>query len=85
MPPRDRCDRIGFVMQNPESQFCTFTVEEELAFGMENLGVAPEAMKGKIDEALAFVGMSGYEKTDLNNLSGGRSRKSPLLPSCDRA
>ena len=72
VPPRDRCDRIGFVMQNPESQFCTFTVEEELAFGMENLGVAPEAMKGKIEEALAFVGMSGYEKTDLNNLSGGQ-------------
>ena len=75
VPPRDRCDRIGFVMQNPESQFCTFTVEEELAFGMENLGVAPEAMKGKIEEALAFVGMSGYEKTDLNNLSGGQKQK----------
>ena len=75
VPPRDRCDRIGFVMQNPESQFCTFTVEEELAFGMENLGVAPEVMKGRIEEALAFVGMSGYEKTDLNNLSGGQKQK----------
>ena len=79
VPPRDRCDRIGFVMQNPESQFCTFTVEEELAFGMENLGVAPEVMKGRIEEALAFVGMSGYEKTDLNNLSGGQKQKDAII------
>ena len=33
VPPRERCGSMGFVMQNPESQFCTFTVEEELAFG----------------------------------------------------
>ena len=75
LPPRDRCDRISFVMQNPESQFCTFTVEEELAFGMENLGVRPELMGEKIQKALAFVGMSGFEKTDLNNLSGGQKQK----------
>lgn len=73
--PRERCDRIGFVMQNPESQFCTFTVEEELAFGMENLGFDPSVMGERIQKALAFVGMEGYEKMDLNNLSGGQKQK----------
>lgn len=73
--PRDRCDRIGFVMQNPESQFCTFTVEEELAFGMENLGLSPETMKERIHNVLEYVGMQGYETRDLNQLSGGQKQK----------
>lgn len=73
--PRNRCDQIGFVMQNPESQFCTFTVEEELAFGMENLGLSVEEMQIRIQEALKFVGMQGYEEMDLNNLSGGQKQK----------
>lgn len=73
--PRYRCEDIGFVMQNPESQFCTFTVEEELAFGMENLGIEPKEMGRRIRQVLSFVGMEGYEKTDLNNLSGGQKQK----------
>ena len=73
--PRYRCEDIGFVMQNPESQFCTFTVEEELAFGMENLGLSPEEMKRRIKEVLAFVGMQGYEERDLERLSGGQKQK----------
>lgn len=73
--PRYRCEDIGFVMQNPESQFCTFTVEEELAFGMENLGILPEEMKNRIRNILSFIGMEGYEKRDLSNLSGGQKQK----------
>ena len=73
--PRYRCDEIGFVMQNPESQFCTFTVEEELAFGMENLGLPVEEMDRRIKEVLEFIGMQGYEERDLNNLSGGQKQK----------
>lgn len=73
--PRNRCDRIGFVMQNPESQFCTFTVEEELAFGMENLEVPKKVMSQRIKEILEYIGLSGYEKRDLNNLSGGQKQK----------
>lgn len=73
--PRERCEKIGFVMQNPESQFCTFTVEEELAFGMENLGIAPEEMGRRIDEVLKFVEMSQHRKTDLSQLSGGQKQK----------
>ena len=73
--PRYRCDKIGFVMQNPESQFCTFTVEEELAFGMENLMIPRAKMKEKIETVLEYVGMSGYEEYDLNELSGGQKQK----------
>ena len=73
--PRKRCEKIGFVMQNPESQFCTFTVEEELAFGMENLEIPGEIMKKRISEVLEYIGMSGYEAYDLNKLSGGQKQK----------
>lgn len=73
--PRYRCDKIGFVMQNPESQFCTFTVEEELAFGMENLGISVEEMESRIKETLEFVGMQGFEEVNLDMLSGGQKQK----------
>ena len=73
--PRYRCEEIGFVMQNPESQFCTFTVEEELAFGMENLGIPVEEMERRIKEVLAFVGMQGFEERELERLSGGQKQK----------
>ncbi len=73
--PRYRCGKIGYVMQNPESQFTTFTVEEELAFGMENLCVPPDEMRQRIEQTLEFVGMSGYEKSNLDNLSGGQKQK----------
>ena len=75
MLPRYRCDRIGLVMQNPESQFCTFTVEEELAFGMENLGLSEAEMEMRIRETLDFVGMTDYEKVELDQLSGGQKQK----------
>lgn len=73
--PRHRCEQIGFVMQNPESQFCTFTVAEEIAFGMENLGIDREEMDRRLKQALEFIGMPGYEEVDLNNLSGGQKQK----------
>jgi energy-coupling factor transport system ATP-binding protein len=73
--PRYRCGKIGYVMQNPESQFTTFTVEEELAFGMENLCVPPDEMNNRIRKALEFVGMTGFEKTNLDDLSGGQKQK----------
>ncbi len=73
--PRYRCEYLGFVMQNPESQFCTFTVEEELAFGMENLGLSVEKMKIRIKQVLDYVGMSEYEHVELAKLSGGQKQK----------
>ena len=73
--PRDRCEKIGFVMQNPESQFCTFTVEEELAFGMENIGISVAEMEKRITEVLEFVDMTAYRRMDLSRLSGGQKQK----------
>lgn len=73
--PSERCKNIGFVMQHPESQFCTFTVEEELAFGMENLGYSKEIMSEKMQEILEQVNMTGFEQVDLNHLSGGQKQK----------
>ncbi len=73
--PRYRCDRIGLVMQNPESQFCTFTVEEELAFGMENMGYSEDEIRRRIEEVLSFIGLPGYEEMELDQLSGGQKQK----------
>lgn len=73
--PKYRCDRIGLVMQNPESQFCTFTVEEELAFGLENLGLSEDEMRKRIREVLDFIGMQDYETAELDTLSGGQKQK----------
>ena len=75
VPPRMRCGEIGFVMQNPESQFCTYTVEEELAFGMENLGIDKEEMAARIQSILHFIGLEGYEEVNLDDLSGGQKQK----------
>lgn len=75
MFPRYRCEKIGLVMQNPESQFCTFTVEEELAFGMENMGFSGGEIGRRIKEVLSFVGLSGYEERELDKLSGGQKQK----------
>lgn len=73
--PKDRCRTIGYVMQDPDSQFCTFTVEDEIAFGLENFGTDPEEMNIRIAEVLERVGLPGYEKRFLNDLSGGQKQK----------
>lgn len=75
VPVRDRSSEIGLVMQDPEGQFCTFTVEEELAFGLENHAVSPEEIGGRIRESLEFVGMQGYEERPLTDMSGGQKQK----------
>ena len=62
-------------MQSPESQFCTFTVAEELAFGMENLGLPQNEMKRRISQILDAVGLPGLEDRRLSTLSGGQKQK----------
>jgi len=73
--PHERCDRIGLVMQNPDSQFCSFTVEEELAFGLENLGMEASEMQERIEETLSLTGLTGYEMSSMDHLSGGQKQK----------
>jgi energy-coupling factor transporter ATP-binding protein EcfA2 len=67
--------RIGIVLQNPEAQFFGETVEEELAFGPENLGLPVAEIERRIAGSLARVGMSGLEQRYPFHLSGGQKQR----------
>ena len=67
--------RLDLLCRIRRASFCTFTVEEELAFGMENLEISRDIMGKRITEVLEYIGLSGYEKRDLNDLSGGQKQK----------
>ena len=75
LEPCQLAHRIGLVFQDPDTQFCAFYVEDELAFGMENLLVPPKEMDARIDRALALVGLSGFRKRTVTTLSGGQKQK----------
>ncbi len=68
----------GILFQDPEAGFATLTVEDELAFGLENLAVPREAMPARIREALAKVGMEAFLKRRLDTLSGGEAQRIAL-------
>lgn len=70
--------KIGVVFQDPESQFCMVTVEEELAFGLENMNIPRHEMEAKINEALGWVGLTSYKKEAIHSLSGGQKQKLAL-------
>ena len=66
---------VAVTFQDPESQIVGMTVEEDLAFGAENLGVPREEINRRIDEALAFVRLSGYRTAFPYALSGGQKQR----------
>ncbi len=66
---------VGMVFQNPDNQIVASVVEEDVAFGPENLGVEPELIKERVKNALDAVGMSEYRKSSPNNLSGGQKQR----------
>ena len=66
---------VGMVFQNPDNQIVATTVEEDVAFGPENLGVPPVEIRRRVDEALAIVDMTGYEKAAPHMLSGGQKQR----------
>ncbi|TMC40941.1 MAG: ABC transporter ATP-binding protein, partial [Chloroflexi bacterium] len=70
-PTRVMARSVGFVFQDPELQAVYDTVEREVAFGLENLGVPPRAMPARIEAALAEVGASHLLERRLSTLSGG--------------
>lgn len=70
--------QVGIVFQDPESQFCTLTVEDEVAFGLENLGLPQGRMGERIEAALAQVGLAGEQATRLDRLSGGMKQRLAL-------
>jgi len=65
----------GYVFQNPENQIVGVTVEEDLVFGMENIGLSPSEMRKRIKEVLKFVGLEGYEERSVSSLSGGQKQR----------
>ncbi|MCG2801564.1 MAG: ATP-binding cassette domain-containing protein [Cellulomonas sp.] len=66
---------VGVVFQDPETQLFCMSVEDEVAFGMENLGVPAPQMRTRLAEALALVGMSEYRTRSPRQLSGGQKQR----------
>jgi energy-coupling factor transporter ATP-binding protein EcfA2 len=73
--PRDLADVVGFVVQDPSSAFVTDTVEDEIAYGMETLGVEPPAMRRRLEEALDIMGLADLRDRSLRELSGGQQQR----------
>ncbi|NFD77158.1 ABC transporter ATP-binding protein [Clostridium botulinum] len=69
---------IAYMFQDPDSQLCTFTVEDEIAFGLENIKMEPSHMDNTIDKVLKLTGISHLKKRQLNYLSGGEKQKVAL-------
>ena len=65
----------GMVFQNPDNQIIATIVEEDVAFGPENLGVAPDKIRKRVDKALASVEMEAYSLHSPNKLSGGQKQR----------
>lgn len=66
---------VGMVHQNPDNQIVATTVEEDVAFGPENLGIPREEIRKRVDEALQCVGMTEYQKHAPHRLSGGQKQR----------
>lgn len=71
----DLRQKIGMVFQNPDNQFVGATVEDDVAFGLENRGVPVEEMQVRVQEALALVGMTAFAKREPARLSGGQKQR----------
>lgn len=67
--------KVGMVFQNPDNQLVAAVVEEDMAFGPENLGVPPEEIRERVDLALEKVGMTSYRKQAPSMLSGGQKQR----------
>ncbi len=66
---------VGLVFQNPDNQLVSTIVEEDVAFGPENLGINPLEIRERVDEALKSVGMYEYRNHDTHKLSGGQKQR----------
>ncbi|MDR2649830.1 MAG: energy-coupling factor transporter ATPase [Clostridiales bacterium] len=79
---------VGMVFQNPDNQIIATIVEEDVAFGPENLGVPSERIRDRVDEAIAAVGMEEYRRSAPHHLSGGQKQRVAIAgvlamkPSC---
>ena len=89
--PKNRWDirqRVGMVFQNPDNQLVAAVVEDDVAFGLENLGVNSTRIRKSVDKALTMVGMNGFQKHITHDLSGGQKQRVAIAgiiamePSC---
>ncbi|GHE37587.1 MULTISPECIES: ABC transporter ATP-binding protein [Streptomyces] len=73
--PRELADVVGTVGQDPLAHFVTDTVEDELAYGMESLGLAPEVMRRRVEETLDLLGLAALRDRPIATLSGGQRQR----------
>jgi energy-coupling factor transport system ATP-binding protein len=74
-PPRELADVVGFVGQDPDAGFVTDTVEDELAYAMENLGLAPATMRRRVEDVLDLLGLAELRGRALGTLSAGQQQR----------
>ena len=70
--------RVGMLFQNPENGLVAPFVEDDVAFGLENLGIEREEMRERVREAIRAVGLEGYERREPHTLSGGEQQRVAL-------
>ncbi len=81
-------EKVGVVFQNPDNQIVASIVEEDVAFGPENLGIPPKTIRERVDNALKAVGMYDYRLHETHHLSGGQKQRVAIagmiamLPEC---
>jgi energy-coupling factor transport system ATP-binding protein len=73
--PRKLAQSVGFVFQDPEAQFIVQTVEDEICFGMENLGVPIDEMRRRLDDILTTLNIAHLRKRQVDTLSGGEQQR----------
>ena len=74
-PPREFAHLVGIVGQDPLAGFVTDVVEDELAYGMEQLGIAPQVMRRRVEETLDLLGIVDLRRRALRTLSGGQQQR----------
>lgn len=74
-PPRELADVVGMVLQDPERGFVTDLVEDELAYGMESLGLPGDVMRKRVEETLDLMGLAELRNRPLLSLSGGQRQR----------
>ncbi|MEV7653806.1 ATP-binding cassette domain-containing protein [Streptomyces anulatus] len=73
--PRELADLVGTVGQDPLAHFVTDTIEDELAYGMESLGLAPDVMRRRVEETLDLLGLAELRDRPIATLSGGQQQR----------
>ena len=77
-PPRELADVVGVVLQDPRHGFVSEIVEDEIAYGMESLGLPPAVMRRRVEESLDLLGLNDIRARALRTLSGGQQQRAAI-------